>query len=94
MAILVVTEVAGVTAEQDAAMVKALNLDGSPPVGFRIRMAGPTAHGWRIVSLWDSEADFERFRNERLVPTLTAAGRASPTYEIWPIETVDTVWEL
>ena len=94
MAILVVTEVADVTAEQDAAMVKTLNLDGSPPVGFRIRMAGPTAHGWRIVSLWDSEADFERFRNERLVPALTGVGRALPTIEIWPIETVDTVWEL
>jgi hypothetical protein len=94
VAILVVTEVAGVTAEQDAAMVKTLNLDGSPPVGFRIRMAGPTAHGWRIVGLWDSEADFERFRNERLVPALTGVGRASPTFEIWPIETVDTVWEL
>jgi hypothetical protein len=94
VAILVVSEVAGVTAEQDAAMVKALDLDGSPPVGFRIRMAGPTAHGWRIVSLWDSEADFERFRNERLVSALAGVGRALPTFEIWSIETVDTVWEL
>jgi hypothetical protein len=94
VAILVVSEVVGVTAEQDAAMVKALDLDGSPPVGFRIRMAGPTARGWRIVSLWDSEADYERFRNERLVPALTGAGRALPAFEIWPIETVDTVWEV
>jgi hypothetical protein len=94
VAILVVSEVAGWTAEQDAALVKALNLDGSPPVGFRIRMAGPTAHGWRIVSLWDSEADFERYRDERLVPALTGADRALPPLEIWPIETVDTVWEL
>ena len=94
MAILVVSEVADWTAEQDATLVKALNLDGSPPVGFRIRMAGPTAHGWRIASLWDSEADFERYRNERLVPALTGAGRSLPALEIWPIETVDTVWEL
>ena len=94
MAILVVSEAAGLTAEQDAAMVKALALEGSPPAGGRIRMAGPTAAGWRIVSLWDSEADFERFLSERLVPALTSAGRASPTPEIWPIETIDTVWEL
>jgi hypothetical protein len=94
MAILVVSEVVGVTAEQDAAMVKALDLDSSPPTGFRIRMAGPTASGWRILSLWDSEADFERFRNDRLVPALTGAGRTLPTLEIWSIETVDTVWEL
>jgi hypothetical protein len=94
VAILVVSEVAGVTAEQDTAMVKALDLDDSPPIGFRIRMAGPTAHGWRMVSLWDSEADFERFRNERLVPALAGAGRALPTFEVWPIETIDTVWDL
>ena len=94
MPILVVSEAAGVTAEQDAAMVQALDLATSPPVGGRIRMAGPTADGWRIVSLWDSEEDWERFRNERLVPALTGAGRASPPLEIWPIETVWTVWEL
>jgi hypothetical protein len=94
VAILVVSEVAGVTAEQDEAMVKALDLDHSPPVGGRIRMAGPTAHGWRIVSLWDSEEDFERFRKDRLVPALTGAGRPLPSFEIWPIETVWTVWEL
>jgi len=94
VAILVVSEVAGVTAEQDTALVKRLDLDGSPPAGFRIRMAGPTAHGWRIASLWDSEADWERFRNERLVPALTGAGRQLSPIEIWPIETVDTVWEL
>jgi hypothetical protein len=94
VAILVVSEVAGVTAEQDAAMVEALDLGGSPPVGGRIRMAGPTAQGWRIVSLWDSEEDFERFRKERLVPALTGAGRALPSFEVWPIETVWTVWEL
>jgi hypothetical protein len=62
--ILVVAEAAGQTAEQDAAMVKAVDLAGSPPPGGRIRMAGPTANGWRIVSLRDSEADWERFRNE------------------------------
>ncbi len=94
MAILVVSEVAGMTAEQDAALVKALDLDRSPPAGFRIRLAGPTALGWRIASLWDSEADFERFRNDRLVPALTGAGRALSPLEIWPIETVDTVWEV
>jgi hypothetical protein len=94
VAILVVSESAGVTAEQDAALVKALDLDDSPPVGFRIRMAGPTARGWRIVSLWDSEADWERFRNGRLVPALTGAGRTLSPLEIWPIETVDTVWEV
>jgi len=90
MAVLVVVEAEGATAEQDASMVKALDLESSPPAGARMRMAGPTAGGWRIVSLWDSEADFERFRDERLMPQLTHAGIAIRSPEIWPIETVLT----
>ena len=88
MAILVIAEAEGATAEQDAVMLKALDVDGSPPAGARMRMAGPTPGGWRIVSLWDSEEDFKRFRDERLVPALTETGRAMPPPEIWPIETV------
>ena len=94
MAILVIAEAEGATAEQDAVMLKALDVDGSPPAGARMRMAGPTPGGWRIVSLWDSEADFERFRDERLMPQLTQAGIAIRSPEIWPIETVLTVWEF
>jgi hypothetical protein len=90
VAILVVAEAAGMTAEQDAALVKALNLDSSPPAGARVRAAGPMGNGWRIVSLWDSEADFERFRDDRLVPALKGVGRTLPAIEIWPVETVLT----
>jgi len=90
MAILVVAEAEGVTAEQDAVLVKALDLEGSPPAGARIRMAGPSAGGWRIVSLWDSEGEFERFRDERLLPALTSMGVVIRPPEIWPVETVLT----
>lgn len=90
MAILVVTELTGVTAEEDAAVMKALDVEGSPPAGGWIRMAGPMVGGWRIVSLWDSEADFERFREERLVPALAGTGRVVPKVEIWPVETFHT----
>ena len=88
MAILVVAQAPGMTADEDAVLVTALNLEGSPPAGGWTRMAGPTAGGWRIVSLWDSEEDFKRFRDERLVPALAETGRAMPPPEIWPIETV------
>jgi hypothetical protein len=87
VAILVVAQVPGLTAGEDAALVKALDLEGSPPAGVRIRMAGPTVDGWRIVSLWDKDEDYERFRDDRLVPALTRFGRVLPTIEMWPIET-------
>jgi hypothetical protein len=57
-------------------------------------MAGPMAGGWRIVTLWDSEADWERFRDERLTPALAGIDQALGAVEPWPIETVLTVWEL
>ena len=47
MAILVVAQAPGMTAEQDAALAEALDLEGSPPAGGIIRMAGPTVDGWR-----------------------------------------------
>jgi len=93
MPVLVVGEAAGVTAEQDAALAKRLYPEGSLPAGFRIRMAGPTADGWRIVTVWDSEADWERFRDAMLVPALADIGQTLPTPEnltIWAIETVLT----
>lgn len=90
MAVLVVAEVTGATAEQDGTMMKTLDAENSPPAGGWLRMAGPMAGGWRIVTLWDSEADFERFRDERLVPALASIGRVVPAIEIWPIETVHT----
>lgn len=88
MAILVVALVPDMTADEDAALVQALDIEGSPPPGIRIRMAGPTVDGWRIVSLWDSDTAYERFRDERLVPALRGLGRVLPTIEMWPIETV------
>jgi hypothetical protein len=87
MAVLVVTEVTGVSAEQDAAMMKTLDVESSPPEGCWLRMAGPMAGGWRILSVWDSEADFERFRDERLLPAVAGTSRVVPQVEIWPVET-------
>jgi hypothetical protein len=51
-------------------------------------MAGPTVGGWRIVSLWDSDKDYERFGDERLVPALSGFSRVLATIEMWPIQTV------
>ncbi|MBV9207172.1 MAG: hypothetical protein JO037_17635 [Actinobacteria bacterium] len=88
MAILVVAQAPDMTAAEDAALVTALNLESSPPAGCWIRMAGPTVDGWRMVSLWDSDADYERFRDQRLVPALTGLGRVLTTIQMWPIQTV------
>lgn len=88
MAVLVIAEAPGGTAEQDKAMMEALNLEADPPQGVRARLAGPTESGWRIVSLWDSKDEFETFFRERVTPALERAGRPVPEFEFWPIESV------
>ena len=88
MPVLVIAEVPNVTAEQDDAMVEALNLASDPPAGARLRLAGPTENGWRIMSLWDSQESFEAFRRDRLIPALEQAGRPAPDVQFWPIERV------
>jgi hypothetical protein len=85
--VLVIAEAPGVTAEQDQAIVEALNLESDPPLGARMRLAGPSDSGWRVVSLWDSRESFEAFRNQRLAPALEMAGRTIPTsIQVWPSE--------
>ena len=40
------------------------------------------------VRFWDSDTDYERFRDEKLGPALRGFGRLLPTIEMWPIQTV------
>jgi hypothetical protein len=44
------------------------------PPGLLAHVAGPTADGWRVINVWDSEAAFRSFQSERL---LRAAGLAA-----------------
>ncbi len=60
MSITVVAQIPGLTAEEDAALVGALDLEGSPPAGGKVRLDGPAGGGQRIVGLWDRDAAYER----------------------------------
>lgn len=46
----------------------------SPPAGLIFQVASPTDPGFQVISVWDSLASFERFRDERLNPALEAEG--------------------
>jgi hypothetical protein len=37
-----------------------------PPAGQRLMIAGPADHGWRVISVWDTEEALEHFYAERL----------------------------
>jgi hypothetical protein len=88
MAVLVIANIPGGSAEQDKAMLEALNVDADPPQGLKVRLAGPTDTGWRIVGLWDSREAFDVFRNDRLMPVMQQTGGQQPEIDYWPIESV------
>lgn len=47
-------------------------------------MDGPMGGGRRIVGAWDSDTDYEHFRDDRLMPALRSLGRALKVIEKWP----------
>ena len=62
----------GIGQEQYDATNEKLNAQGDPPQGLRFHAAGLGEDGrWRIVEVWDSRADFDRFNEERLTPAIS-----------------------
>jgi quinol monooxygenase YgiN len=45
----------------------------TPPAGLLFHAAGEVDGHWRAVSVWESKDAFEAFRNERIVPAVSAA---------------------
>lgn len=40
------------------------------PDGLIVHVAGPTEAGVRIIDVWESREQFDRFRRERLLPAI------------------------
>jgi len=71
MAYGVVHEFAGGTKEQYEASVAAVHpSDGSLPAGQVFHAAGPSAEGWTIIAVHDSQQSWERFRDSVLTPKM------------------------
>ena len=62
----------GGTAEQWAAVVKALG-DVPPPEGRRAFAAGAVEDGWQVMQLWDTREDLEGF-NREVFPSVAGLG--------------------
>ena len=59
------------------------------PAGGIVHVAGPSPNGgWRVIELWESEEDANRFYKERLEPALKAAGVPTdmpPERQMWSV---------
>jgi hypothetical protein len=85
MAYGVVHKFAGGTKDQYDASINAVHpSDGSLPDGQIFHAAGPSADGWTIVAIHESKESWEQFRNETLMPRMSAGiegGFTSPPDE-------------
>ena len=93
MAVVVVNEIEG--GSQDLYdQVSSKVMDGDTlPEGCQLHIAGPTDKGWRVVTFWDSEDQFQQFRDEKLLPSLREAGseeRIAPQISSDPVYRVLT----
>ncbi len=71
MAYAIVHQFSGGTKDQYEAAVAAVHpSDGSLPEGQVFHAAGPSADGWTIVAIHDSQESWERFRDGVLGPAL------------------------
>jgi hypothetical protein len=66
-------EMPGVT-EEMATRVDA-EVGEAPVAGLVAHVSGPTPVGWRIIDVWESEEDYDRFVADRLNPALAVATR-------------------
>ena len=88
MALAFLLEFPGVTQEQYDQVLEKLQLGGKTYQGGIFHVAGPMEGGWRVITVWDSDEQFQRFRNETLIPAIQAQGRedvVAPRIESQPV---------
>ncbi len=49
---------------------QAVGVEKNPPEGLILHAAGEENGRWRSVAVWESQAAFERFRDERIIPAV------------------------
>jgi hypothetical protein len=84
MSYAVVHTFPGGTKEQYEASIAAVHPSGGLPEGQRFHVAGPSAGGWTIVAVHESQASWERFRDDILMPRMAEGiegGFTSPPQE-------------
>ena len=63
----------GGTKEQYEATIAVVHPPDGLPAGQTHHFAGPTDDGWLVVAIWNSQADYDKFRDEVLMPGLQSA---------------------
>jgi hypothetical protein len=75
MAVVVVNEMQGGEQGFYEQVTNRVMPNNQLPDGCLDHIAGPMEGGWRVITVWESDEQFDRFRNETLIPAMQEAGR-------------------
>jgi hypothetical protein len=93
MAVVIVNEIEGAGQEFYDEVNPKIMPDGKLPDGCQLHIAGPHEKGWRVITVWDSEDQFQKFREETLIPAMKEAGgedRIAPNITSQPVHNLIT----
>ena len=89
MAVLMIGEVPALTEDIYAAMLSQMKPLMQASKGFIAHTGGPSpAGGWRVVEIWDSEAEGQQWFDENVKPNLPPG--ITPTRTFHPLHTAFT----
>ena len=78
MAVALVMDFPGGTRDDYESVIAKMELGGRMAPGGLFHAAGPTDDGWRVVDVWESMEQFQRFAEQRIMPLTAAQGMAPP----------------
>jgi hypothetical protein len=78
MSVVVSAVSPGFSAELYEAVVARVMPGDQLPDGCHAHIAGPVEGGWRVITVWDSRDEFERFREETLLPAIREVAEGEP----------------
>jgi hypothetical protein len=93
MAVVIVNEIEGAGQEFYDEVNPKVMPGGALPDGCQLHIAGPFEGGWRVITVWDSEDQFQKFREETLIPAMKEAGgedRIAPNITAQPVHNLIT----
>jgi heme-degrading monooxygenase HmoA len=86
VAIVIANNMTGGTQEIYEAVTAKVMPGDALPAGCQVHIAGPVNDGWRVITVWDSEEAFNRFREETLIPAIReVGGDVAPNIEASPV---------
>jgi hypothetical protein len=92
MPIALYFELDGISQDQYDDSLKAIGrdaLDSPKPEGMIAHVAGPTAGGWRVLDIWESQAAADAFYGTEAFQSMASDMAADAQPEPWPLRRLE-----